>query len=187
MVELSLLVWLFAAFFAYVGALRGWTKEIISTAGIILGLFALYQFDTLIRETLFGGLPLDQTFYLQSILFLVIVFFAYQTRALVGADIRSGRVGEGRDPLQSQILGAIVGFINGYLISGSIWYFLDINRIVPGGAYPLDPFVTAPALGTASAEALQNLPLYVLTQNGASGDLLSLAVVVLFVIVLVLI
>jgi uncharacterized membrane protein required for colicin V production len=187
MVELSLLVWFLAAFFAYLGALRGWTKEVISSAGIVLGLFALYQFDNLIRFNLFGDLPLDQKFYLQTMIFLAIVFFAYQTRAIVGADASRSRSGsDGRDNLQTRVLGGIVGFINGYLIGGTIWYFLDINRL-PNGAYPLDPFVSAPLPGTASAQALQNLPLYVLTQNGASGDLLSLAVVVLFVIVLVLI
>ena len=187
MVELSVLVWLLAAFFGYVGSIRGWTKEVISMAGIVLGLFALYQFDTLIRLTLFGALPNDQKFYLQSILFLMIVFFAYQTRAIVGGEARRARSGsEGRDPLQTRALGAIVGFINGYLVGGTIWYFLDINRN-PGGLYPLDPFVIAPPAGTVSAVTVNQLPLYVLTQNGANGDLLSLAVVVLFIIVLILI
>lgn len=182
MIELSLLVWVLSAFFAYVGWTRGWTKEVISMAGIVLGLFALYQFDFLIRQTLFGDLPLDQKFYLQTILFLVIVFFAYQTRAL---DIRDT---SNRDILQTRVLGALVGFANGYLISGTIWYFLDINRIGgAGGAYPLTPFIVAPPAGTTSAAALSNLPLYLLTNNGTNGDLLSLAVVVLFIVVLVII
>lgn len=188
MVELSLLVWLLAAFFAFIGSTRGWTKEVISSAGIVLGLFALYQFDNLIRFNLFGDLPLDQKFYLQTVIFLGIVFFAYQTRAIVGAEATRTRAGntDGADPLQTRVLGGLVGFINGYLIGGTVWYFLDINRF-PNGAYPLDPYIIAPPAGTASAQALQNLPMYVLTQNGASGDLLSLAVVVLFVIVLILI
>ncbi len=186
MIELNILVWLLSAFFAYVGAMRGWTKEVISLAGVILGLFALYQFDTLIRQTLLLAVPNDQKFYLQSVFFLVIVFFAYQQRALVGNDANRARGDSGRDPLQTRILGAIVGFVNGYLISGSIWYFLDINRL-PTGQYPLSPYVIAPLTGTASAQALPNLPLYLLTQNGANGDLLSLLVVVLFVIVLIMI
>lgn len=186
MIELNILVWVLSAFFGYVGALRGWTKEVISMAGVVLGLFALYRFDVLIRQTLFVALPNDQKFYLQTIIFLLIVFFAYQTRALVGGDASRARGDSGRDPLQTKVLGAIVGFINGYLIGGTIWYFLDINRL-PNGQYPLFPYVVAPLPNTASAQALPNLPLYLLTQNGANGDLLSLMVVVLFIVVLVMI
>lgn len=176
MIELSLLVWVLAAVFAYVGWLRGWTKEVISLAGITLGLFALHEFDILIRETLFGDLPAQQVFAIQAALFLIIVFFAYQTNALAErAESRAER-----DELQTRALGGLVGFANGYLVGGTIWYFLDIAN------YPLSPYVVEPALGSASAAAVNNLPLYVLTGNG-TNDLLSLLVVVLFVIVLVII
>lgn len=186
MIELSVLVWIMAIFFGYIGMLRGWTKELIASSGIILGLFALYQFDTLLRVQLLGALPNDQRFYIQSFIFIVIVFFAYQTRAVVGSEANRARGGDGRDPLQNRVLGAIVGFANGYMIGGSIWYFLDINRL-PTGQYPLAPHVIAPLPGTASAAAIPNLPLYLLTQGGANGDLLSLLVVILFIVVLVMI
>lgn len=176
MLELSLLVWVLAAVFAYVGWLRGWTKEVISLAGITLGLFALNEFDTLIRETLFGDLPPDQVFVIQSALFLIIVFFAYQTNALAARAEQRAQ----RDDLQTRALGGLVGFANGYLVGGTIWYFLDIAN------YPLAPYVVQPAAGSASAAAVTNLPLYVLTGNG-TNDLLSLMVVGLFVVVLVII
>jgi uncharacterized membrane protein required for colicin V production len=182
MVELSILVWMLAAFFGYIGWKRGWTKELIALAGIVLGLFALYQFDTLLRVTLFGDLPRSQVFYIQSTIFIVIIFFAYHSRAIGDSRPASGSRGrEERDETQSRALGGIVGFINGYLIGGTLWYFLDV------AGYPIAPLVVAPTVGTASAEAARNLPLYVLTQNGANGDLLSLLVVVLFIVVLVMI
>ncbi len=185
MIELVVLVWALAIFFAYVGSLRGWTKEIIAMGGIILGLFTLHHFDPLIRQVLLIGLPADQIWLIQSILFVAIVFFAYQTRAL---EARIGRRDDGRDPLQSRALGAIVGFINGYMIGGTIWYFMDINRPLPGGLYPLDPFVVAPIPGSPSDAALRTLPLYVLAQGpGSSGDLLALSVITLFIFVLIMI
>ncbi|MDQ7025779.1 MAG: CvpA family protein [Anaerolineae bacterium] len=177
MVELSVLVYLLAGFFAYVGYLRGWTKELIALSGVILSLFALFEFDNLIRVTLFGELPPAQVFYVQTTIFIVIVFFAYQTRAL---NERAGRRGENREEAQSRVLGAIVGATNGYLIGGTIWYFMDISN------YPLAPQVIAPRAGFSSASMIDNLPLYMLT-SGGEGTLLSLLVVVLFVIVLVLI
>ena len=180
MVELSILVWVLAVFFAFVGWSRGWIKEIIALAGIILGLFAMNEFQVLFNNT-FDDLPPDQRFYLQSILFLLIVFFAYQTRALEG-----GRGRTGRDETQSKALGALVGFANGYLVGGTLWYFLLVHPNAQGN-YALAPHVVAPPPGTASAAAAGgNLPLQVLT-TGNNGDLLSLLVVGLFVLVLVLI
>jgi hypothetical protein len=178
MIQLSALMWTMAAFFAIIGFLRGWNKELISTAGIVLGLFALYQFDSLIRGTLLAGVARDQVFLVQSGLFIAIVYFAYQQRAIMGDDIRRQR--EGRDRFQESILGGIVGFVNGYLIWGSLWYFMDINE------YPLAPHIIAPAPGSPSDQARTILPL-VLLGGGGTGDLLAVAVIILFVIVLVLI
>jgi hypothetical protein len=85
-------------------------------------------------------------------------------------------------------LGGLMGFVNGYLIMGTLWYFLDINRISDGNLYPLDPYVVAPPPGSPSAEVLSTLPLYVLGGGPAgSGDLLALAVIALFLVVLVVI
>jgi hypothetical protein len=164
-------------FFAIIGFLRGWNRELIATAGVILGLFALFQFDNLIRGVLLAGVARDQVFLVQSSLFIVIVFFAYQTRALGDNDDR-----EGRDSLQESVLGAIVGFLNGYLIWGSLWYFMDINE------YPLAPSIIAPAPGSPSDQARDLLPLVILGGGvDGTGDLLAVAVIVLFLFVLIVI
>ncbi len=177
MIQLSALMWVMAAFFAVIGFLRGWSKEVISMSGIILGLFALFQFDSFIRGVLLVGVDADQVFFVQAVVFAIVVFFAYQTRAIIGDSD-----GDGRDSLQESVLGALLGFVNGYLIWGSLWYFLDIN------SYPLDPYVTAPAPGSPSEQALNILPLVILGGGPqGSGDLLSIVVIVLFLIVLIVI
>lgn len=164
-----------ALIFGYIGYTRGWNKEIIATAGIILGLFALFQFDDVITS-LFVNLPADQQFLVRATIFTIIVFFAYQTRAL-------GEVGNNdRDPLQSSVLGSIVGFINGYLVWGSMWYFMHITN------YPLSPYITAPTPGTASADFVDSLPLFVLAGGpGGDGNLLAAAMILLFLVVLIVI
>ena len=147
MMQLSALLWGMAFLFGYIGFSRGWNKEVIAMSGIVLGLFALFQFDDVIRGTLLVNVPAVQAFFIQTALFAIIVLFAYQTRALIGQDAARAR-GEGnREQLQSNLLGGVVGFVNGYLIWGSIWYFLDINE------YPLAPYVVAPAVGSPSAAA----------------------------------
>lgn len=182
MMQLSALLWTMAVLFGYIGFARGWNKEVIALSGIILGLFALYQFDDLLRGTLLASVSSDQIFLVQTALFGIIVFFAYQTRALIGTDATRARGEGGRDQLQTNILGAVVGFINGYLVWGTIWYFLEINN------YPLAPFISRPAAGSSSAITATQLPLYLLAGGPAgTGDLLALAVIVLFLIVLIVI
>ncbi len=174
MIQLSVIMWTFSMFFAFIGFQRGWNKEIIATSGIILALFALHQFDTFLREILLGNLSAEQRFLLQTLFFVIVIYFAYQTRAVIG-----GRGGDGRDSLQESVLGGIIGFVNGYLVWGSIWYFLDIN------GYPAGLNVIPP---TNQAEVVQMLPLYLLAGGPQGpGDLLSLIVIVLFLIVLIVI
>ncbi len=182
MLELATLVWIFVLFFGAVGIQRGWTKEIIALAGITLGLFALHQFDATIRQQLLAAFSAQQKFFTQTAILLLIAFFAYQTRALIGSDAQAAHGDEGRDALQTRVLGGIVGGINGYLISGSVWYFLHIND------YPLAPYLVAPANDSLSFATVARLPLYVLAQGpGSPGDLLSLLLIALFVVVLILI
>jgi hypothetical protein len=180
MIELSAILVMMSIFFAMIGFMRGWNKEIVSTAGVVLGLFALFQFDTLLRGTLLANVNRDQVFFVQAGIFIAIVFFAYQTRSIMGADLERAR--EGRDSLQEGVLGALLGALNGYLIWGSIWYFMDINE------YPLSPYVVAPAPGSPSAQTQNILPLVLLGGGpGGNGDLLAIAVIILFVFVLILI
>lgn len=180
MLELVTLVWVCVVIFAAIGLGRGWTKEIIAMAGIILGLFALHQFDGALRDQLLAQFSAQNKFLVQTSILLIIAFFAYQTRALMGGAAEAPQ--GGRDALQSKALGGIAGAINGYLISGSVWYFMHIN------AYPLAPFIEAPAAGSLSLSTVSNLPLYVLAGGpGTPGELLSLLVIVLFIVVLALI
>lgn len=194
MIQLTVLMWFFMAFFGYIGWKREFRKELISLSGIILALFGLSEFDTLVRVTLFGDLTPGTVYYIQAVIFLVIVFFAYETRGLEDdSSSRRGRRGrrsaaEEREKLQSRALGAIVGIGNGYLVGGSLWYFLDIWVASPVraiGSYPLGGRVIQPPAGSISAEWVANLPLYVL--GAGQGSFLSLAVVILFVIILVMI
>ncbi len=181
MLELVTLVWVSILVFAVIGLGRGWTKEVIAMAGVTLGLFALHQFDAAIREQLLGNVSAGGKFLFQCAVLLIIAFFAYQTRALRGGG-RSEPDNAGRDALQAKALGGIVGALNGYLLSGSVWYFMHIND------YPLAPYIEAPAAGSLSHGTVSNLPLFVLAAGpGTPGELLSLTVIALFITVLVLI
>ncbi len=184
MIDLSALMWVLAILFSVLGWNRGWKRELIGTAGIVLALFALFQFDALLRGTLLANVDASQTLLIQIILFALVVFFAYQTRTVFGSELKSGggSGSAGRSDYQNSVLGAMLGFLNGYLIWGTLWYFIDINE------YPLAPYVVAPAPGSPADTARNLLPLIVLGGGpGGNGDLLAIAVIVLFIVVLVLI
>lgn len=173
MIQLSSLMWTVAIFFALIGFLRGWNRELVATAGIVLALFTVFQFDSFLRGVLLATFARDQVFIIQAGFFGVVVFTIYQAR-----EFRDSRRG---DPnVQSGVLGGLVGFLNGYLISGSVWYLLDINE------YPLAQFVTAPSPASPSAASLNWIPL-VLLGGGTSGtgDILTVAVIILLFFVIV--
>ncbi len=183
MIDLSALMWVLAILFSVLGWNRGWKRELIGTAGIVLALFGLFQFDAILRGTLLANIDASQSLLIQIGIFAAVVFFAYQTRTVFGNELRSSGGGNtGRSDYQNSVLGAIIGFFNGYLIWGTLWYFVDINE------YPLSPYVIAPAPGSPADGARSLLPLIVLGGGpGGNGDLLAVAVIILFVVVLVLI
>ena len=105
MIQLSTFLWVMIAMFAVVGFLRGWTKEIVATAGIILALFALWQFQAILLEQLTQSASQDQKFYFYTIPFILITFFAYQTPG-TAARLSEGRMWSNRrEGLQERLLG----------------------------------------------------------------------------------
>jgi len=199
MMQLNALLFILIGMFCVIGFQRGFNKEVISLAAIVLALFTLNSFDDLLRVTLLGNTPTQTRFIVQAAIFAIIVFFGYQTRALIGGDAKAAqsvanrryddggrgggrRLDDGRDELQSRILGALMGMLNGYLVWGSLWYLMHIND------YPLAPFIRAPVAGSDSASLVSALPLYILAGGpGGVDPLLSAAVIVAFIIVLILI
>lgn len=175
MIQLYSLMWILAAFGAVLGFLRGWNKEVIATAGIALSMFVLFQIDALFRGTALLFLERDQAALVQIVTFLVIVFMSYRNRSLARDARRSNR----DDRISAGILGGILGLVNGYLIGGALWYFLDINE------YPFYPMIMMPGGNTPSAQAIDSIPLVIMSGGASgSGDALIIVVVVLFVLVL---
>ncbi len=174
MVQLYSLMWILAAFFAIIGFMRGWNREVIATAGVLLGMFALFQFDPLLRGSLLLSFPREQAFLLQIAAFMLMVFFSYRSTFVVGEQRKGG------NNLQDGILGALVGGFNGYLIGGALWFFMDVNE------YPLSPYILSPTPNSPSERFINSMPLVFLSGGvGGSGEFLLIFVVILFLIALI--
>lgn len=181
MLDLRIIVVIAMLIFMYVGSRRGFSLEIISTAGILLALFGLHRFDEFLRNNLLqNGSSLLHLIF-QLLLFIVFVFAAYHTRAVIGSRAMASHSGvtlSKRSNVQEGVLGGLIGAINGYLIGGSFWYFLHIND------YP----IWKEGQTRVSPETIRLLPLNLLADGPAgNGEILTLMVIGVFLVVFILI
>ena len=81
------------------------------------------------------------------------MFFGYQTPNIPRL-AASGRFA--RDRLQDILLGIFLGAVNGYLVFGSLWFFMN------DAAYPFPTVISAPdpvtAAGQAAIQLVKGLP-----------------------------
>jgi uncharacterized membrane protein required for colicin V production len=125
MVSLVALFGLLVFMFAIVGAIRGWAKELLVTSAIILALFILQILDKYVdpyRTSLMLQPPMTQ-FLARAVLLVMLAFFGYQTPA-----IRALQPKLARERMQDIVLGFLMGGLNGYLLFGSLWYYLHITN-----------------------------------------------------------
>ncbi len=114
----------------------------------------------------------SEKFWFQAIVIIVLAFFAYQTPNLP----KLGGARFARERLADILLGFLIGVINGYLVIGTLWYFLD-----QAGYKPLADYFTAP-----QSDAVRRLLTYMVPHFMGPGSLLlyfAVAVAFLFVIV----
>lgn len=176
MISLDVIFWMYVILFALIGAMRGWARELLVSFSVILSLFllaVLERFVPFVRDTLMVNSP-DSFFWLRSILLLSLVFFGYQTPKFPKL-ASSGRFI--RDHFQDILLGLFLGAVNGYLVFGSLWYFLDF------AAYPFS-FIIPPDINSEVGIATQKL-LAFMPPELLSGPTIYFAVAIAFVFVLV--
>jgi uncharacterized membrane protein required for colicin V production len=173
MVSISFIFFILILLFGTIGAMRGWAKEMLVSFGVILSMFILSVLQSLppIRDTI-AIEGTSNKFWLQSIVTIVLAFFAYQTPnipKLAGARFA-------RERLADMLLGFLMGMINGYLIIGTLWYYLS-----DAGYRPLAAYFTAP-----TSDAVNRLLTYMAPHWMGAGTLLlyfAVALSFLFVIV----
>jgi hypothetical protein len=153
-VSLTVIFWIFVFLFAIIGALRGWAKELLVTFSVVLSIFIITVLETYVgvvkNMVKTGGTPL---FWFETVILLLMSFFGYQTpniRAIAGARFA-------RERLQDILLGFLLGAFNGYLMVGTLWFFLAQAK------YPFN-LVTPPIPGTPLGDAALRILQYVAPQ-----------------------
>jgi uncharacterized membrane protein required for colicin V production len=109
--------------FVLIGSLRGWAKEILVAVSVVLALFVEAVLTSLVPpiRDLWNNLPGMSQFWIRVVVFSIIVIFGYASPTL------AGRFGAkvARERLQDILLGFFLGLLNGLLIVGTLWFFLD--------------------------------------------------------------
>ena len=176
MVSLDILFWIFIAVFALIGAIRGWAKELLVTFSVFMTLFCINVLENQVApvKAYLANNPVSTQVWLRMIVLIAVVFFGYQTPNFP-------RVSENnrfmREHFQDTILGFLLGGFNGFMIFGSIWYFLHAAN------YPF-PIIIPPIAGTPAGEAaLKLIPLLAPTWLGTPVIYYAVAIAFVFVLV----
>jgi uncharacterized membrane protein required for colicin V production len=185
MIDLLLLFIILVAFFAMVGYLRGWQREVITMFGLVGGVAMLqrfaYEILNLIGVTVETGAAqaaLDDSrrsqVLVQALIFVLIAFFSYQIVGALAVRVSGGKLAERlRATLERRIIGLLFGALNGYLIVGTFWAFLEYapvpdgySQLSPDRLYPFNPLtIVRPTVDTAARAFTEMLPLGVLSPD----------------------
>ncbi len=194
MMSIWVVFWMLVVIFSVVGAFRGWVKELLVIFSVILALFLLHiagkyfgvvqpfadVLDGVDSELAFSGLAettqkaLQIQFWVRALIILALAAFGYQTPNVSFIKDKARR-----EHIQDILFGAVLGAINGYLIIGSLWAYMDSAH------YLFDAYVSRPAVGTELGDKalalINNLPPNFFSSE--AGLLMAVGVSFLFVLV----
>jgi len=148
MVSMGFVFWMFVTLAAVIGAMRGWAKELLVIFSGVLAIFIILVMETyvgFVRGVIQAG-GTSAEFWVRTSIILLLAFFGYQTpkiKAIAGA--------ARREQVRDSLLGIGFGAINGWLIIGSIWAYLD------KAGYIYTTIFIAPQAGTKMGDAALNL------------------------------
>lgn len=173
MISLSVLFWIFVVLFALIGAMRGWAKEILVTSGVIVAIFVITVIESYIPFIRDNLTPIS-TFWTRIGILVGLTFFGYQGPNIPRL-LESGKFV--RDRFQDILLGIFLGAVNGYMIFGTAWFYLD------QAGYPFS-WISAPdqvtEAGLKALSLLKGLP-----PAWLQSPVIYVAVAVSFVFILV--
>jgi uncharacterized membrane protein required for colicin V production len=122
MMSIVYVFWMYVILFGVIGAMRGWAKELLVAFSVVLSL----ALNHVLRKYIPLARDLSETdpslFWVRTIILVVLVYFGYQT--VVSIPHLASRAT--RERLQDTLFGAFIGGLNGYLVAGSILYYVHI-------------------------------------------------------------
>jgi len=175
MMSIIYIFWMYVILFAMVGGMRGWAKELLVIFSVILALALNHVIFKYIPPALnIAAANTTLFFWIRTVILLVLVFFGYQT--VVSIQRLAARAA--REKLGDTLLGIGFGAINGYLIAGTILYYLHIAK------YPYPKVISSPPDPSALMDTVNQYMLRMPPQL-LGEPLIYFAVILAFIFVIV--
>ena len=174
MMSIVIVFWMYVILFAFIGGMRGWAKELLVSFSVILSLA--------INHVLRRYVPIAQNFaetdmnlfWVRNLILAVLVYFGYQTVVSI-QHLASRAV---REKFQDTFIGILLGGFNGYLIAGSVLYYMHVAN------YPFSQVISRPPEGTPLLNTVNQMMLYMPPQLlGEPGIYFAIIIAFVFVIV----
>lgn len=183
MINANLVFVIFIIIFGLIGAMRGWVREVIVTASLVLALFVLNQLGDK-WNGLVGGFAAQHSseqWILRVAPLLVIAFFGYLGPAIV----RNRFEQTPRGKVEQASLAFIVGMVNGYILFSTLMFIAWRSGMLDNPPTPgtnQSPLFSAPVGGWGEFFFIKSAALAVL-----QGSTLIIVLIAIFLFVIVVI
>lgn len=174
MMSIVYLFWTFVFVFAFVGAMRGWVKELLVSFSAITALavnLLLEKYIPLVKELDPAGSSL---FWIRTMILMTLAYFGYQTVLVIPRLAAQAK----REKLQDALFGAVLGGFNGYLVVGSVLFYLHAAN------YPY-PHIISPATDPAIVAAIDTMMKYMPPRFLGEPSIYFIVIIILIFIIVV--
>jgi hypothetical protein len=174
MMSLVYVFWMYVVLFAIIGGMRGWAKELLVSCSVVLALalnFVLQKYVPTVNAMDPAGTSL---FWLRFSLVVALVYAGYQTVASI-PHLAARAV---RERIQDSLFGVILGAFNGYLVAGTILYYLHEAN------FPFVNVISPPPSGSPLEMTINYMVMY-MPPHLLGEPTIYFAVILAFVFVMV--
>jgi hypothetical protein len=121
MIAMVAVFFIFLILFGFIGASRGWGKEVLVVAAVITALAIITLLEDLGRIGSFIQEP-STLFWLRMLILTALVYFGYQSPKVQ----RIARATERRAAIGEKILSFMIGMVSGFFVVGTYWYYAAV-------------------------------------------------------------
>lgn len=172
MMSIYYIFWMYVVLFGVIGAMRGWAKELLVIFSVVTALavnLLLEKYIPLVRDLDKAG---TNIMWIRIVILAALVYFGYQT-----VNFQRFAPKAAREKLQDVLFGLVLGGINGYLIAGSVLYYIHVAN------YP-NPNVISRATDPAIAEVVERMMAVMPPRFlGEPGIYFAVILILIFIIV----